>query len=188
VNGAFVYGRNAYDSNRIALGSSNTSNAKGNQFAAQGSVGVDLTYGRWIVTPEVGAQYTSVRVDGFTETGPLALVVGADQANSFRSSLGSRFRYDWMSQWSAMTPELRASWQREFLDQQRTVQASFVDQSLPGTFSTTAAGNGRDFGVVGAGLTANVAERTQLVLGYDFKFGGYAFTAHQFSGRLRHVF
>ena len=188
VNGAFVYGHNSYDNNRIALGTSNTSNANGNQFAAQGSIGADFNYGRWIVTPELGAQYTTVRVGGFSETGPVALIVAADQADSFRSSLGSRFRYRWLSPWGAMTPELRASWQHEFLDKQRDVRASFVDQALPGTFSSTAAGSGRDFGIVGAGLTANIADRTQLSLGYDFKFGGYSFTAHQLSGRLRHVF
>lgn len=188
ANGAFIYGRNSYDNNRIALGTSNTSNTKGNQFAALASVGADFNYGRWIVTPELGAQYTTVRVDGFTETGIAALVVAADQADSLRSSLGSRFQYQWASAWGPMTPELRASWQHEFLDKQRDVRASFVDQSLPGTFSTTTAGAGRDFGVLGTGLTARMAERTQLSLGYDFKFGEHDFSAHQISGRLRHVF
>ena len=90
--------------------------------------------------------------------------------------------------WGLVTPEWRANWQHEFLDKERDLRASFVDQALPGTFSTTAAGSGRDFGVVGTGFTASVAERTQMTLGYDFKFGENAFQAHQISGRLRHVF
>jgi outer membrane autotransporter protein len=188
VNGAFVYGRNSYDNNRIALGTSNTSSPKGDQYAVQGSVGVDLRYGLWIVTPEVGAQYTMVRVDAFTETGAAALSVESDKAESFRSSLGARLRYQWQSPWGVMTPELRASWQHEFLDKERDIRASFVDQSLPGTFSTTAAGSGTDFGIVGTGLSANIAERTQFTFGYDFKFGGNDFQAHQIGGRLRHVF
>lgn len=188
VNGAFVYGRNSYDNNRIALGTSNTSSPKGDQYAVQGSVGVDLRYGLWIVTPELGAQYTTVRVDGFTETGAAALAVESDKANSFRSSLGARFRYEWQTAWGLVTPEWRASWQHEFLDKERDIRASFVDQSLPGTFATTAAGSGTDFGIVGTGLSANLAERTQMSLGYDFKFGGHEFQAHQISGRLRHVF
>jgi outer membrane autotransporter protein len=188
VNGAFVYGRNSYDNNRIALSTANVSNPKGGQYALQGSVGVDLRYGLWIVTPELGAQYTTVRVDGFTETGAAALNVAADQTNSLRSSLGARVRYDLQTAWGRLTPEWRASWQHEFMDKDRDVRASFVDQALPGTFSTTAAGAGTDFGVIGAGINAAVADRTQVSLGYDFKFGGQDFTAHQISGRVRHVF
>jgi len=188
VNGAFVYGRNSYDNNRIALGTSNTSSPKGDQYAVQGTVGVDLRYGGWIVTPELGGQYTMVRIDAFTETGSAALAVDSDKADSFRSSLGARFRYDWQTDFGIVTPELRASWQHEFLDKERDIRASFVDQSLPGTFATTAAGSGTDFGIVGAGLTANIATRMQMMLGYDFKFGGHDFQAHQLSGRLRYVF
>jgi outer membrane autotransporter protein len=188
VNGALVYGRNSYDNNRVALGTSNTSSPKGNQFAVQGSVGADFLYGSWIVTPEAGAQYTTVRVDAFAETGPLALAMQSVVSNSFRSSLGGRLRYDWRTDWGMVTPELRASWQHEFLDKDRDIRASFVDQALPGTFATTTAGLGSDFGVVGAGLTAAVADRTLLSFGYDFKFGGQAFKAHMVSGQLRHVF
>jgi outer membrane autotransporter protein len=188
VDGAFVYGHNKYDNNRIALGTSNTSSPSGDQFAVQGSVGIDPHFNRWIVTPEVGAQYTTVRVDSFSEVGAAALNVGADHADSFRTSLGGRFRYEWLTSWGLMLPEFRASWQHEFLDKERDITASFVDQALPGTFSTTAAGSGTDFGIVGAGLTANVADRTQVSIGYDYKFGGQDFEAHQISGRLRHVF
>jgi uncharacterized protein YhjY with autotransporter beta-barrel domain len=151
ANGAFVYGRNKYENNRIALGTSNTSNPSGDQYAVQGSVGADFRFNRWIVTPELGAQYTTVRVDSFTEVGAAALNVGADHADSLRSSLGARFRYEWLTSWGLLLPELRASWQHEFLDRERDITASFVDQALPGAFSTTAAGSGTDFGVLGAG-------------------------------------
>jgi uncharacterized protein with beta-barrel porin domain len=188
VDGAFIYGRNSYDNNRMALGTSNVSSPKGDQIALQSTFGIDYRFGVWTVTPEVGAQFTTVRVDGFTETGTAALAVQADRANSLRSSLGARFRYDVLSAWGKLTPELRASWQHEFLDKDRDVRASFVDQTLPGNFATTAAGSGTDFGVVGAGVNMFVADRTQLSVGYDFKFGGHSFTAHQLSGRLRHTF
>jgi outer membrane autotransporter protein len=188
VDGALIYGRNSYDNNRMALGTSNVSSPKGDQIALQSTFGIDYRFGVWTVTPEIGAQYTSVHVDGFTETGAAALAIDADRANSLRSSLGARFRYDVLSAWGKLTPELRASWQHEFLDRDRDVRASFVDQTLPGNFATTAAGSGTDFGVLGAGVNMFVADRTQLSVGYDFKFGGHSFTAHQLSGRLRHTF
>ncbi|KQZ01845.1 hypothetical protein ASD45_14040 [Pseudolabrys sp. Root1462] len=188
VNGAMIYGRNSYDNKRVALGQANTSSPNGSQFALQGSVGRDYRSGRFTVTPEAGLQYTAVMVDGYTETGAAALSVQSDRADSLRSSLGARVRTDWAWQNGVATPELRASWQHEFLDKTRDIRASFVDQALPGTFTTTAAGAGTDFGVVGAGLSMVLAERTQLSLGYDFKFGGRDFTAHQISGRVRHTF
>jgi len=188
VNGAMIYGRNSYDNKRLALGQANTSSPNGSQFALQGSVGRDYRSGRFTVTPEAGLQYTAVMVDGYTETGAAALSVQSDRADSLRSSLGARVRTDWAWQNGVATPELRASWQHEFLDKTRDIRASFVDQALPGTFTTTAAGAGTDFGVVGAGLSMALAERTQLSLGYDFKFGGRDFTAHQISGRVRHTF
>jgi outer membrane autotransporter protein len=61
VNGAFVYGHNKYDNNRIALSTSNTSSPSGDQYAVQGSVGIDLRFNRWIATPELGAQYHGAR-------------------------------------------------------------------------------------------------------------------------------
>ena len=188
ANGAAVYGRNSYDNNRIALGTSNTSSTTGNQYALQSTVGFDIVRGFWAVSPEVGAQYTTVRVNGFTETGIAALAVQSFETNSLRSSLGTRFRYLWLSNWGPVTPEFRAFWQHEFLDKNRDIRANFVDQALPGTFATTVAGAGTDFGVVGAGLTANLAMHTQVSLGYDFKFGGRDFSAHMVSGRLRHTF
>ncbi|MDP2409276.1 MAG: autotransporter outer membrane beta-barrel domain-containing protein [Pseudolabrys sp.] len=188
VNGAVVFGRNSYDNNRVALGTSNTSAPKGDQLAVQGSVGKDLFYGRWTITPQLGLQYTTVGVDRFTETGPVALNVASFRTESLRSTVGARFRYNVIMDRVAFTPELRASWQHEFLDKDRDIRASFLDSSLPGTFTTTAAGSGANFGTVGAGVSANVAERTQLSFGYDFKFGGHDFTAHTLSGRLRHEF
>jgi outer membrane autotransporter protein len=188
VNGAFIYGSNAYESTRMALGTSNTSDPHGDQFAVQGAVGADYRFGNWIVTPELGAQFTTVRVEGFTETGPAALAVQADRADSFRSSLGARVQYERLTAWGLLIPEWRVSWQHEFLDKERDVRASFVDQAFPGTFATTTAGAGRDFGVFGTGLSAAVAERSLVSINYDFKIGDHDFTAHQISGRLRHLF
>lgn len=188
ANGAVIYGRNSYDNKRMAVGTANTSSPDGSQFGLQGSVGRDYRIDRWIVTPEVGLQYTTVWVDGYTEAGTAALTVQSDRANSLRSSVGARLRTNVAMGSGVVTPELRASWQHEFLDKARDIRASFVDQSLPGTFTTTTAGAGTDFGIVGAGVSMSLAVRTQLTLGYDFKFGGHDFTAHQISGRVRHTF
>ena len=114
VNGAFVYGRNSDDNSRVALGSANASNADGNQYAVQGSVGADYRFRSWIVTPELGLQYTAVGVDAFTESWAGALNVDAVHTNSLRSSLGARFRHDWLTAWGPLTSEWRAAGSTNF--------------------------------------------------------------------------
>ncbi|RAI40065.1 autotransporter domain-containing protein [Rhodoplanes roseus] len=188
AQGAVLYGRSDYDSTRVALGTANTSSTAGDQFAAQGAVGTDVRLGHTVLTPELGLQYTRVTIDAFTETGDAALSVGDDTADSLRSTLGMRGRTDWHTGLGLVTPEWRAFWQHEFLDPSRTLTATFVDQALPLSFGTTVGGPGRDFGVLGVGLTAVVAERLQASLGYDVKLGADDYVAHVVSGRFRMAF
>ena len=187
-NAAFVAGRSAYDNSRIALGTTNTSTTQGYQYAVQGSAGFDARFGPWQVVPEIGAQYTRVRVDGFTETGPAALAVAADEASSLRSNLGSRFRYDWSTAWGVLTPEWRLAWQHEFLNGARDLRASFVDVALPGTFSTTTGAPGRDFALIGTGVGGRLGAATTVSLDYDALIGTDDFVAHRVTGRFRHQF
>ena len=188
INAAFVYGHNSYDSTRMAVGTPNVSSNTGNQFAAQASIGTDLRSGAWVVTPEAGLQYTAVQIGAFTETGAAALNVGKDDVDSLRSSLGVRVQHEWLGGWGAFRPEVRAAWQHEFLDDQRGIQASFVDAALPGSFDTVTAGIGRDFGLVGAGLSASIGQQSTVTFNYDYKFGGDDFHAHLIAGRFRYVF
>lgn len=188
TNGTFLYGRNTYDNSRMVLGTPNLSKPDGDQFAGQGAVGFDARYGQWLVTPTLGAQYTKVRVSGFTETGAAALVVGADSVDSFRTSLGVRTRYDLQTAWGVFVPEWRVTWQHEFLDSARNLRAGFVDSAFPGQFDTTTVGAGRDFGIFGAGISGKLGPDSTLSLNYDFKVGEHDYAAHQISGRIRHLF
>ncbi|NVO14578.1 MAG: autotransporter domain-containing protein [Rhodoplanes sp.] len=188
VQGAALYGRNDYDTTRVALGTANTSSTRGDQVALHGIAGTDIRLGRVLVTPELGAQYTRVQIDGFTEAGNAALTVGEDRADSLRSSLGLRSRLVWKTSFGLLMPEWRASWQHEFLNTERDLTATFVDQAFPVPFATTAGGAGRDFGVLGVGLGAWMADRLQASVGYDLKVGGHDYTAHVVSGRLRAAF
>ncbi|MDC7786274.1 autotransporter domain-containing protein [Rhodoplanes sp. TEM] len=188
VQGAALYGRSDYDSVRAVLGTANTGSTTGDQVAVQGAVGTDLRFGRVMLTPELGLQYTKVTIDAFTETGDAALAVGDNTADSLRSNLGVRGRTEWRTGFGLVTPEWRAFWQHEYLDQERALTATFVDQAFPLPFATTVGGTGRDFGVLGIGLTAFAADRIQASIGYDFKFGADDYQAHVVGGRLRAAF
>jgi uncharacterized protein YhjY with autotransporter beta-barrel domain len=184
-----LYGWSDYDNVRLALGNRNTSSNDGSHYTVRGTVGTDLRVSGWVVTPELGLQYTRVSVDGFAETGGVtALNVASDSSESLRSSLGARFAYDYAIHGSVLTPEFRAAWLHEFSDGVRGINASFADVTLPGSFVTATGSGIRDRGVIGTGISGRLGALTTVSFGYDAVIGGNDSVAHQFTGRLRASF
>ncbi|WP_022720529.1 autotransporter outer membrane beta-barrel domain-containing protein, partial [Rhodopseudomonas sp. B29] len=109
VNLIGLYGWDGYDNNRVALGLPNGSRFDGAHYSLRGTVGTDLRmFGGFLVTPEIGLQYTRVTTDGFAETGGIAaLNVGSDRSESLRSSVGARVARDLQTTSGVLTPELR---------------------------------------------------------------------------------
>jgi outer membrane autotransporter protein len=184
-----LYGFSDYDTTRVAVGTANTAAFSGDHYAIRGTVGTDLRVSGWVVTPEIGLQYTRVMTDGFAERGgAAALVVGSDSSESLRSSVGARFAYDYALNGGVLTPELRLAWLHEFSDGVRGINASFADTTLPGSFITATGSALRDRGVIGAGLSGKLAPLTVLSVNYDAIVGSNDAVAHQVMGRIRHSF
>ncbi|WPO43114.1 autotransporter outer membrane beta-barrel domain-containing protein [Tardiphaga sp. 42S5] len=184
-----LYGFSDYDTTRVAVGTTNTAAFSGDHYAIRGTVGTDLRVSGWVVTPEIGLQYTRVMTDGFAERGgAAALVVGSDSSESLRSSVGARFAYDYALNGGVLTPELRLAWLHEFSDGVRGINASFADTTLPGSFITATGSALRDRGVIGAGLSGRLAPLTVLSVNYDAIVGSNDAVAHQVMGRIRHSF
>lgn len=184
-----LYGFSDYTTSRIVLGAANDATFSGDHYAIRGTVGTDIRVSGWVVTPEIGLQYTRMMTDGFTERGgAAALIVGSDSAESLRSSLGARFAYDYAYNGGVLTPELRFAWLHEFSDGIRGINASFADTTLPGSFVTSTASGIRDRGVLGAGLSGKLAPLTVLSVNYDAIVGGSDTVTHQVMGRIKHAF
>ncbi|MGM4890511.1 autotransporter domain-containing protein [Tardiphaga sp. 862_B3_N4_1] len=184
-----LYGFSDYDTTRVAVGTTNTAAFSGDHYAIRGTVGTDLRVSGWVVTPEIGLQYTRVMTDGFAERGgAAALVVGSDSSESLRSSVGARFAYDYALNGGVLTPELRLAWLHEFSDGVRGITASFADTTLPGSFITATGSALRDRGVIGAGVSGKLAPLTVLSVNYDAIVGSNDAVAHQVMGRIRHSF
>lgn len=184
-----LYGWSDYDNVRAALGTLNISKNDGSHYTVRGTVGTDLRLSGFIVTPELGLQYTRVSTDAFTEAGTVtALNVAADSSESLRSSLGARFAYDYRINGGVLTPEFRLAWLHEFSDGVRGINASFADITLPGSFVTATGSGLRDRGVVGTGVSGRLGGTTKVSLGYDAVIGSDDSLAHQFTGRLKHSF
>jgi outer membrane autotransporter protein len=184
-----LYGFSDYDTTRVAVGTANTAAFSGDHYAIRGTIGTDLRVSGWVVTPEIGLQYTRVTTDGFAERGgAAALLVGSDSSESLRSSVGARFAYDYALNGGVLTPELRLAWLHEFSDGVRGINASFADTTLPGSFITATGSALRDRGVIGAGLSGKLAPLTVLSVNYDAIVGSNDAVAHQVMGRIRHSF
>jgi uncharacterized protein with beta-barrel porin domain len=184
-----LYGWSDYDTTRMALGTTNTSSNSGTHYAFRGTLGTDIRVQGWVVTPEIGLQYTRVMTDAFRETGgAAALNVAADSSESLRSSVGARFAHDYAVNGSVVTPELRLAWLHEFSDGVRGINASFADTTLPGSFITATGSALRDRGVIGAGISGKLAPLTVLSVNYDAIVGGDDAVAHQVMGRIQHSF
>ncbi|CAN5515452.1 hypothetical protein BH11PSE4_BH11PSE4_30650 [soil metagenome] len=184
-----LYGWSDYDNSRVALGALNTSSFGGSHYTVRGTVGTDVRAGGWVVTPELGLQYTRVSTDGFAERGgAAALNIAADSSDSLRSSPGARFAYDSRINGGVLTPELRLAWLHEFRDGVRGINASFADVTLPGSFVSATGSALRDRAVIGTGVSGRLGAFTTVSLGYDAVIGSDDSLAHQFTGRLKHSF
>jgi outer membrane autotransporter protein len=184
-----LYGWSDYDNNRVALGAIDTSSFAGTHYTVRGTVGTDIRVSGWVVTPELGLQYTKVSTDAFAETGGASVLnVAADSSESLRSSLGARFAYDYRINGGVLTPEFRLAWLHEFSDGVRGINASFADVTLPGSFVSATGSALRDRAVVGTGVSGRLGALTTISLNYDAVIGSDDSLAHQFTGRLKHSF
>ena len=152
--------------------------AKGNGDGWQGFTyverGVNLNLNRSLVLqPFAGLQYVYVRQNAFTETGAGAinLASGGIDTHSMRSNLGTRLRwqpYQAGNGW-ALAPEIRSSWLHEFLDTTSIVNAQFAGVGGAG-FTANGLDLGRDWAVVGTGLSMLANDRWQVRTDYDTQF------------------
>jgi outer membrane autotransporter protein len=149
--------------------------------------GWDFPVSSFKVTPFVGLGYLHQTIDQFTETGAGIedLTVKGDE-DSLQTSLGIRASTTFQVGSGWLMPEVRASWQHEFLDDSQQITNAFAIN--PGdTFIIKGAKLSRDSGTVGAGLTYTMSPSTKLFLDYDFR-GNSDFTSHMVSAGLKWTF
>jgi len=149
--------------------------------------GWDFPIQSFKVTPFLGLGYLHQTIDQFTETGAGLenLTVKGDE-DSLQTSLGVRASTTFQVGDGWLTPEVRAAWQHEFLDQQQTITNAFVVN--PGTtFQIRGPQFSRESGIIGAGLTYTISPSAKVFVDYDFKANS-DFTSHMVSGGVKWTF
>lgn len=124
---------------------------------------------RW--QPYSALQYVHLRQNGFTETGAgvANLAVGGVDADSLRTIFGLRIERDVRTlRRHTLTPQARIGWLHEYLDTNAAVNNRFAGVAGTG-FAAQGLDLGRDWALVGTGLSWRLSRRLTLAGNYDLQ-------------------
>ena len=187
ANGLASYSHNDYAENRqIAfLGSQAKGSPSGDQVSASLTGGYDFHAGNWTFGPTLGVQYTHLQMDRFTETGSVGdLTVNGDDADSLRSLLGAHISYEVASHGIIFHPHLSASWQHEFMDQSRGINAS-LNAVGGGSFIVQTTQPSLDSALIDLGLNVDLNRTATIFADYMTQVGQDDYFAQFLQGGVR---
>jgi uncharacterized protein with beta-barrel porin domain len=186
--GSVGYSLNLFNMERdINFGGLNrtaSSSPTGNQFNAYAESGYDLHLKHLVLTPDLSLSYSHLWVGSYTESGAgaLDLRVDSQSAESLQSGLGAKVAMPLKRGATLVVPQVYASWQHEFSDDSRGLDARLSQGSS--TFAWQTDDPARDFAVVGADITLSKDNLT-VQLDYNAEVGRGNFAAHNVSAGLR---
>jgi outer membrane autotransporter protein len=187
VNGLVTGSYGTYDTKRRGFGGSAHGDTDGFSFSGLLSTGYDFQKGPWTFGPFLDVQYTSVQFDGFHEHGSaFPLVIEDNRSDSLRTRLGARIArcFQIGHGHTAICPELALSWQHEYLDRSRPIDAHFASGS-DRSFRVEGPTFGRDSLVVNAAITFVHNDRWSTYVAYDGVLARDDYEAHTVSGGVR---
>lgn len=168
------------------------SDTDGYQIMWQGRAGYDFAltgaFENWVIGPYGQLNYLHSYIDDYTESGPGAVTVEDQDADSLVSRLGAQFSYVWTANEELIVvPQLRVAWAHEYLDDSRTVNVALAGS--PGSTIGIATGDpDRNWFEVGVGASANFRHNWSLFANYDAVLGNEDYDAHTISAGLRYAF
>ena len=188
VNGMFSYCFNEYEGTREVpfFNNSHRFDTDGHQYNLAASGGYDFRFGGLTIGPVAGVRYVNLNIDGFTEGGDGIdrLTIADDHLESFRTSLGAKTSYTFSAVFAGLTPELRAAWGHEFLDDSRGITARFNSSQLS-SFTIRTTDPERDWAELGGSLRARFNQTISAFIDYDAQVGQDNFFAHAVQGGVR---
>lgn len=131
------------------------------------TLGYDVGGERFTFVPYVGIDFTSGKIDGFTETGmgTLNLTVAEIEADRTDLVVGARLA----APMGMVTPYLNAAYRYDLSDHPGAVTAFFNGVSTA-PFTVSTIGSGRSVVDVDAGLSARIGPSVSLFVGYQGTF------------------
>ena len=176
-------GYNSYNTNRAGLLGYASGNASGTEFDTLFNGGYDFHHGNWSCGPIASLAFTQIRLNHFSETGSLLPLEYPNQSqSSLRSNLGAKISYTTLVGSLKITPQLRASWQHEYLDSTQSIGAQFSGGS---EFTIHGPAVGGDSALLSAGISVQITPTLSLYTYYDGQLGRQNFHSNNISGGVK---
>ncbi|MFA6563651.1 MAG: autotransporter domain-containing protein [Verrucomicrobiia bacterium] len=181
-------GANVYDTKRQVLGIDANGNTQGRDLQGMLGGGYDWRVGQWTFGPRASAQYTTVDIDGFTESGSMApLTIGSQSMDSLLTQVGMHVSRPFAVEKTLWIPDLSLGWQHESMDSVTAVNAQFANGS-GNVFSSQGVPLGRDSAVVGLGLTVQWSKDLATYVTYGTELMRNNYSVQNVSAGVRFKF
>lgn len=177
LDGLLSMGTSRYDTTRqIVLGSARsplTSDTDGRQLGMALTLGYDRNSGPWQWGGHLRAETAQFDIDAFEEQGPsgFALGIGEQKSTSAQSALGGNIAYVKAVNYGIWVPKLTAEWVHEFKDNEREIDAYFVNLPGAGRFLISTQEPDRDFFNVGWSVAGTFAAGRSAYIRYEALLG-----------------
>ena len=192
INGAGGFTSNFYDTEREIEFGGLQRKAKADTFGKQLNLfigtGRDFHIKQLTTGPTATVKYSRLWIDSFSESGAgsLNLHIADQRAESFQLGLGWRAEYELKCGKKTVAPQVHASYQHEFSNDGRTIEARLEGGS--NIFQVTTDEPTRDFALVGSGITVELTESVSFNAGYDAQVGQRDYVAQSFYGSIHFSF
>lgn len=191
ANAVVSYGNNDFDIERKTGFDNRTARAEtdGTQFSASLKGGYVARSGNISYGPTVGVRYDQVNIDGYRETGAqsLNMRVSDQEAEAVTLSLGAQAAVEFNTGSTKIIPNLRASYEREFGDDSRTITTELLNQpGIPRRTQTPE--RDRDYIKLGVGTQVVFSPSLAGAIDYETVFGRDDFSENLIRGELRYSF
>lgn len=176
-------GYNSYDTTRASLQGYAYGGADGWELDTLLNGGYNFQYDRLTFGPIVSLAYTQIHLDSFTETGSLTPFYYPNQSQaSLRTNLGGKISYSVQFRGITITPEVRVSWQHEYLDSTQSIGSQLSGGPV---FTVNGPVVGRDSALVSAGVNVQITPTISVYSYYDGQFGRQNFSSNNVSGGVK---
>jgi outer membrane autotransporter protein len=181
-------GKNDYETKRSSMFDYANGSLDGWELNALINTGYDFHAGQWTLSPMASLAYTQVNINSFTETDSLTPLSFPDQhQDSLRSNLGARIAYTAIVGGMTITPQVRLSWQHEFLDSTQSIDSQFASGSSP-MFTVDGPGMDRDRALISAGVSVQITPCLCIYGFYDGQLGSSNYSSNTVSAGLKFDF
>jgi outer membrane autotransporter protein len=136
--------------------------------------GYDFHFGAFTAGPTVGLKYIHLDVNGYSENGLPSddLSVNRDEADSLRARIGGRLSYVMNCHGVVFTPHFDVSYQHEFMDSVRGVDAQIAGATPgAGTFTVLTPAPSRESALMNLGLDAKLDDTFTVFGNYTVQAG-----------------